>query len=411
MNQHACLIAVALLASTCLPALAENNPDSCQPHDWFQLQERAAKGKVSLLCKGVVDSSFEKRDVAERELNAVIRKMPRSASSSDALEALANMYFREGRYRKALAQLDRTLAEKPDAEDVKAMHSLFSVLAQSPDLVVVSSQAATMHSETIEDNLFLPVTANGVAGTYIADTGANISLLCESEARRLGLKVRETTSKVADISGTPSGVRVTEIPDLWIGKTHLKHVAFVVFPDTNEPFVDLPEGHRAVLGIPVLIALGVFRIDKDNRVDIQAGSPSSQGKVIPLAFDGAIPVTQLRLNGKTLSVAFDTGASHTYLYAAFAKAFPDLMRTGNKQAHTLRGVSGSTTQESISLPSVRFSFGKDTQLAPATVLLQSTTDTSKWAAGNLGFDLVQQVLPITVDFHAMQVSVEDNLQR
>lgn len=408
MHKRILLIAIACLACSCLIVRAEDIPESCQPQDWFQLQEQVAKGNASLLCKGAVDSSLEKRAVAERELKTVIRKTPRSASSFSARETLGNMYLREGQYRKALSQLDQALIEKPDAEDVEAVHSMVSILAQSPDLTVAKSKPATVRSETIEDNLFLPVTVNGHAATYIMDTGANISAICESEASRLGLKVRETTTKISDINGTPSGVRVTDAPDLWIGKTHLKHVAFIVYPDTNEPFVSNPEGHKGVLGIPVLIALGAFRIDRDKRVDLQTGPALSQGKAIPLVFDGEIPVTQMRLNGKTLNFTFDTGADKTYLYKAFANAFPEVIQTGNKQPHTVTGVSGSVQQESVELPSVRFSFGKEVVLAPATVLLTETSDNSKWSSGNLGFDLVLQALPITIDFRSMQLRVESH---
>jgi hypothetical protein len=31
----------------------------------------------------------------------------------------------------------------------------------------------------------------------------------------------------------------------------------------------------------------------------------------------------------------------------------------------------------------------------------------RWAAGNLGFDLISQTIPLTIDFRAMQLSVED----
>jgi hypothetical protein len=30
-----------------------------------------------------------------------------------------------------------------------------------------------------------------------------------------------------------------------------------------------------------------------------------------------------------------------------------------------------------------------------------------WAAGNLGFDLIPQTIPLTIDFRAMELSVED----
>jgi predicted aspartyl protease len=398
---------IVFLVAFSLPAPAESNPDLCEGHDWFQMRDKVAGGGASLLCKGAVDASFEHLSAAERELKAVIRKMPHSASSYDARGYLTYLFFRNGQYRKALKQIDLMIAEKPSDEDTKAIRSLFAVLASHPDQSVTSGKPSTIRSEIFEGNLFVPVTANGVAGTYIVDTGANISIICESEARRLGLKVDETSSKMSDITGTAAAIRVAEAQDLWIGKTHLKHVAFAVYPDANEPFIDLPEGRKAILGISVLIALGTFRVEKENRFDIQAGTVPPSAKVIPLAFDGAMPVTQLGLYGRTLNFTFDTGAGHTALGPVFASAFPDLMRTGSKKDYKLKGFSGSTNQESVVLPSVKFLLGKEVELAPAIVLLKTTTGYSEWATGNLGFDLISQTIPFTIDFRAMQLIVED----
>src|ERR1039458_5720774 len=89
------LSVVALLAVACLPALAEDKPDLCEKHDWFQLREQVARGDASLLCKGAVDANSERRAAAERELKAVIRQQPHSASSHRAHELLVDMYFRE----------------------------------------------------------------------------------------------------------------------------------------------------------------------------------------------------------------------------------------------------------------------------------------------------------------------------
>jgi hypothetical protein len=405
MKSPSSLICLLLLAGACLPVLASDASDLCETHDWFQLRERAHSGKISLLCKGAVDASFEDRAAAERELNALIRRMPRSASSYRAHEILSMMYFREGRYRKAAAQLDQMLAAKPDAEDAKAMQSLFSVLARYPDQTVVSAEPSTLRSETIDDNLFIPVRAGEVTGSYIVDTGANLSAISESEARRLGLKLEDTSTKPGDISGSGSPVRVAEAEDLWIGKTHLKNVAFLVYPDGNEPFVDEPEGHKGVLGIQVLIALGSIRVGRENRVDMLAAPVPA--KIIPLAFDAAMPVTVMGLNGKALDFTFDTGASTTYLGPVFAGAFPDLMRAARKKDQKLMGVSGSTTQDSSELPSVRFSLGKEIELKPATVMLQPSFMNSEWSMGNLGYDLISQAIPITIDFRAMQLRVED----
>jgi hypothetical protein len=219
--------------------------------------------------------------------------------------------------------------------------------------------------------------------------------------------MKETSTKATDISGTKAVARVVEVPDMWIGKTHLKHIAFLVYPDESEPFVDEPEGYKGVLGIQVMLALGSFRIGKGNRFDIQDGSSPASDKAVPLAFDGAMPLTQMSMWAKSLIFTFDTGASHTILGPVFADAFPDLMRTATKKDYKLTGVSGSTNQKSVVLPSMRFSLGKEVELAPATVLLKAAFLNGEWAAGNLGFDLISQTIPLTIDFRAMQLSVED----
>jgi predicted aspartyl protease len=97
------------------------------------------------------------------------------------------------------------------------------------------------------------------------DTGANISALSESEANRLGLAVHEASTKLSDFTGTPGAIRFAEAPDLRIGRIHLKNVAFAVFPK-NEWNDNMPNGHKGVLGIPVLLALASLRVEKGNRI-------------------------------------------------------------------------------------------------------------------------------------------------
>jgi hypothetical protein len=50
--------------------------------------------------------------------------------------------------------------------------------------------------------------------------------------------------------------------------------------------------------------------------------------------------------------------------------------------------------------------GQVVSLKPAHVLVKQSSDTSSWAAGNLGMDLLNQARTITVDFHAMTLSLQ-----
>ena len=64
-------------------------------------------------------------------------------------------------------------------------------------------------------------------------------------------------------------------------------------------------------------------------------------------------------------------------------------------------------QDAVEIPHLTFTLAdRNVQLSPATVLLNKTTGTSVWAAGNFGFDLLRQAEPITIDFRDMRLYVE-----
>src|ERR1039457_3956887 len=264
MRIRTLLTFVLYLACADLSGSCQNIPNSCRTNDWFELRSRADAGNVSLLCRGVISASLDRRAAAEHMLGNIIGGNSNRESIVAAHEALGNMYYREGRYRLALNQLDLELAKDPNAADAREVRSLFAALERQPDLEVLSSVPSRFKGEVVANNLFLPVKANGIAGSYIVDSGANISALSQSEAGRLGLNISHTASRASVISGISIGAQVTEISDLWVGKTHLKHVAFLVYPDSSEPFSYLPDAHKGVLGIPVLIALAARGASPDS---------------------------------------------------------------------------------------------------------------------------------------------------
>ena len=73
----------------------------------------------------------------------------------------------------------------------------------------------------------------------------------------------------------------------------------------------------------------------------------------------------------------------------------------------MEGVGGAKYMEAATLESLRFSIGEfPVMLKPAGVLLKPTTDPSKFFAGNLGIDLLQQAHKTTFDFKAMTLTLQ-----
>jgi len=411
MSTQRVLIPVVVLVVVSVPLSAQNVPESCGVRDWFQLRDKVAQGASSLLCKGATDASFEHRREAEHELKKVIREAPRSDDALAAHRVLTALYHRHGQYRKALSQVDQGLTERPDAKDLKDIRSMLEVLAHFSDLEIAHSARSVVEGE-INDLGFMciPLTIRGFSATYTVDTGAAMSMMSESEAKRLGLTVYETTTKVRDANGVLSAIRLAEAPDLRIGRIHLKNVAFGIFPDGNVSFVSLPNDHKGVLGIPVLLALASLRGESatDNRIVVGARESTLGEQSIPLAFDNQTPLVQILFHERPLTFVFDTGAIQTGFNKSFADAFPSLMQTGHHKQEEAGAYSGPSYQDSIEVPVVRLSLTRQVEwdLAPASVLLNTNTD----FAGHVGLDmfiwLSQKHSPLTIDFHAMRLSFQ-----
>ena len=177
--------------------------------------------------------------------------------SDEAIEAhrrLPSLYLTHGKYREALAQVDDVLAFRTDDSDARDIRPLLATLSESRDQEVVRRTRPTL--EIHEDGLQFSI--RGLEATYWFDTGANSSILSESEARRFGLRVRDVATKVSVSTGARVGLRIAVEDELSIGSIRLKNVEFLVFPDDQPPFNQQTPGSRGLIGIPVLLAFERF---------------------------------------------------------------------------------------------------------------------------------------------------------
>jgi predicted aspartyl protease len=371
---------------------------------WFELRDSVTKGGASGFYQGVVACAFNDARRCEKKLGAIIRSHPKSDEAIEAHRRLASLYITHGRYREALAQVDAVLALRTDDSDARDIRPLLTTLSESPDQEVVRRTHTTL--ELHEDGL--PFSIHGVQATFWFDTGANFSILSESEARRFGLVVRAVPTKVHVSTGAQVDFRIAVADDLSIGSMRLKNVAFLVFPDDQPPFNQTAPGSRGLIGIPVLLAFERFVWGADRKFEI--GSKSARRSVprANLCFDGNTPVTQLQFNHRNLTFVLDTGATNTDLFPPFAKAFPGLIHSAaTTDSYKMEGVGSVRNMNAATLESVQLNIGGlPVVLKPANVLLTPTGETSKFFEGNLGIDLLQQAHKTTFDFKAMTLTLQ-----
>ncbi len=223
-------------------------------HRWFELRDAVAKGGVPDFYLGAVACAFNHLHRCEKKLGAVIKSRPHSDQAYEAHDLLSNAYLREGKYREGLAQVDAMLALRPGDSGAQNDRPLLAALAEFPDQEVVhrSSDILQLHDG-------LPVSIHGVQATYWFDTGAELSVLSEAEAKRFGLRVQAVSTKMGVSTGEKIDFRIAVADELSIGAFRLRNVAFLVFPDDQPPFNEgMTLGSRGLVGLPVLMAFQRF---------------------------------------------------------------------------------------------------------------------------------------------------------
>jgi predicted aspartyl protease len=280
---------------------------------------------------------------------------------------------------------------------------IFAVLGKFPDQQVSHRNHAVLQ---LQDG-GLPFSIHGVKATYWFDTGAEISVMTESEAKRFGMAIKTTSTKMGDITGTQFNAKVAVAEELSIDSIKLKNVTFLVVSDDRPPFNQAPSGSRGLIGLPVIFALQKFAW-MGNKFEIQPKSLNKSAAHAEMCFDGNHPVVQIQFKNRNLAFTLDTGASNTDLYPSFAKTYPDLIQAAAKtNSYKMEGVGGTKQMDAAMLSSLHFSIGGfPVVLNSPGVLLTNTVENSRYFYGNLGIDLLQQAKKTTFDFKAMTLTLQ-----
>lgn len=408
MRAFVVAIALCLFQPSTLPQEADNSLKTLyEGHHFFALRDATAGGNAPAFYGAAVEAAFDQIDSAKRDLGRVIIRSPNSADAYEAHELLATMFFRHGLYREALEQLRAMSDERPGAKDVQNEMGFFTVLGKA-DQSTIQLKPSTLQMRYEEGNLYLPTEINGKKALYAFDTGANFSVISEGEASRFGMAITSVDTSIGDSSGNHLAIRVAVANSLNIGGLRLRNAAFVVLPDTQPPFNGLEERKRGLLGIPVLLAMRTFCWSKDGSFSLGRSSERFHLQTANLAFEESFPVTHAYFRGTGIEMTVDSGAQKTVLSPPFASSFPDVLKSmGKPESHSLTGLGGSATYRSILIPSLDLQIGGRTvTLRNAHVLTQESSDTSKWADGNLGIDLLNEARSVIIDFRTMTLTLQ-----
>jgi len=360
--------AASLAAAACSgPGARSTLPDSVRTrlvalrdrHDYFELRDRlaereAADGPWAVLLRAEVASAFGREAASDSVLGLLDRRAWRGRPVPDTVrfEAALLRYrndMRLYRFGDALADV-RTLAASPLADSatltdrgIASDLPFVSALRDVPPQSVEARHGAVLHPE----DGAIPVTIDGTPKRYVFDSGADFSVLMESEARELGLEIRPTGGTVGSSTDLRVESAVAVADRVEVGGATLRHVVFLVLPDSALTF----PGQRipGLLGFPVLRALGSVGFGRDGTVRVLAEPPSAPGGT--MALDEYALYAPVVLGGDTLACHLDTGSGTTVLLEPYYRQRRDRIdAAGRRDTATMGGAGGIRRLPVVRLP-------------------------------------------------------------
>ncbi len=320
----------------------------------------------------------------------------------DQSERLAT-YLRTGRYADARALIDEMLKTEP-REDLKNVRGVF---ATGPNMRIRRA-SASFACDVSDTGVLLPLTVNGKRVQWLVDTGANVTMISDAEAVRLGLVIRDSEGRAADLAGGTAGVRTAIAQRVVVGRTQVDDVPFLVMPVEQMPWKELPPGKQGILGLPVAIALDAIRWTRTGMCHTGSAAITGSSMSAPanLSYHRLQVITNVEFDRKPLEFVLDTGnQAGTQLWERFGNEFePIVKERGRKGTARVTQIGGATDRDVIVIPDVRLNVGgKDANLKEGKLFSRPVGDDR--FHGLLGMDILSQAADVTIDFRSMRLTL------
>lgn len=334
-----------------------------------------------------------------------------------ALDALADDYRKNFRYADAARSEEDLLLHigrqvKPDAiQGLKDDEQILSILQNAPPETVSWTGDVELKTERNPlHSINVSLTVNGVKGSWLLDTGANLSVVSRSFAKRLGLQpLPGSAHGQGGLTGIEDAGQVALLPSVWIGGAVLHNVVVVIMGDSSLQLG--PKGHRyqinGILGYPVFQLLGAIRFRSDGY--FEAG-PAVQRVITgaQMYMDELSPVIECMVDGQSLPFYIDTGAKRTILFASYYERFHGKARDWHKKRKQLWGAGGMQSKIVFIQPQVRIGIGQQIAVLRAVSIFAPGTAVEPGDIyGNLGQDLFAAFDSFTINFNSMRFALGD----
>jgi hypothetical protein len=260
------------------------------------------------------------------------------------------------------------------------------------------------------DLITTPVSAGGIVSNFVFDTGAGLSCITESMAKKMGVIVLpDNNISVGSFTGQYNKVLMGIAPEIRLGELRIRNAVFLVYPDAAFTFADGAYVIDGIIGFPIVKELGTLSIEKD-KLTFSKGSATARNEEKNFFVDELRAIVMLAYQGKTLPFNFDSGAKASLFNKAFYEAFqPELDRMGTLETTKYSGAGGEeVATEVLVVKDQQLSLGGNLiRMAKMEIDRNEYGIYGKVSYGNIGQDVLGQFKKVIISFEYNYLRLED----
>ncbi|HEY0896331.1 MAG TPA: retropepsin-like aspartic protease, partial [Sphingobacteriaceae bacterium] len=237
---------------------------------------------------------------------------------SDYSSALAAASERLSRYRTWIAPEDIV----DDEEQLKILRIINGV---PPMRVTKKADSRITLKKDLAGLANIPVKAADSLHSFVFDSGAGMSVISDSYARKLKFRVLgDSTVRIKSGStGVYTAAKLAVADKIFIANVEMRNAVFLVFPDSALAFAGGRYVMNGIIGFPEISAMGEIALAGQELI-VPAVTPKA--KIRPnMIIEDYMPVVYLTYRGTELPFTFDTGASSSSISDNFYYRYKHLV--------------------------------------------------------------------------------------
>lgn len=359
-----------------------------------------------LMAGAVIDNVFNRLESSNEKIDSLYSMHAGRLSEKHRYELLQLKQMNHSKlfeYERADSTLQQMLSglrhvmDSAEIDDYNNSKKIWAALSGQPKQVV------SINGHTVLDlkrdalglqNLTLSVEGDSL--DVIFDTGANLSTVTETTAKRLHIRMMDTTViDVGSITGRQVKARLGLCPEFRLGGITVHNAVFLVFPDEA---LAIPQANfqiNGILGFPVIAAMKEVQLTKTGQFIVPVNRSTHTEQNMALKFLNPV----IYLDGENFT--FDSGANSTILYDNYyRKHKKDIEAKYRETDISLGGAGGHITQKGY-LVDFETTINNKRIVLDSVQLLREKLKDGNYFAGNIGQDLIGQFDKMTINFESM----------